>query len=152
MEIGIISDTHGKLPNEFMKVLKTCDYIIHVGDVGTEKCYKKFMEIDVPKYIIRGNCDHGIWANRLPDKLTVSIGGNIFYLIHDLNDMPYGADAECRFIISGHTHRYGCCRKNQKVYLNPGSASMDRTGIGNSMMLLHLNDGIWHSDRLLLST
>ena len=31
--IGIISDTHGLLRSEVISILKTCDCILHAGDV-----------------------------------------------------------------------------------------------------------------------
>ena len=33
-KIGIISDTHGLLRPEILEILKTCDCIIHAGDVN----------------------------------------------------------------------------------------------------------------------
>ena len=33
-KIGIISDTHGLLRPEILKILKDCDCIIHAGDVN----------------------------------------------------------------------------------------------------------------------
>ena len=32
-KIGIISDTHGLLRPEVLEILKTCDCILHAGDV-----------------------------------------------------------------------------------------------------------------------
>ncbi len=32
-KIGIISDTHGLLRSEVLEILKTCDCILHAGDV-----------------------------------------------------------------------------------------------------------------------
>ena len=33
-KIGIISDTHGLLRPEVLEILKTCDCILHAGDVN----------------------------------------------------------------------------------------------------------------------
>ena len=35
-KIGIISDTHGLLRPEVLEILKTCDCILHAGDVTKE--------------------------------------------------------------------------------------------------------------------
>ena len=35
--IGIISDTHGLLRPEVISILKTCDCILHAGDVDGRK-------------------------------------------------------------------------------------------------------------------
>ena len=34
--VGIISDTHGLLRQEVLDILKTCDYIIHGGDINKD--------------------------------------------------------------------------------------------------------------------
>ena len=35
--VGIISDTHGLLREEVINTLKTCDYIIHGGDINKKE-------------------------------------------------------------------------------------------------------------------
>ena len=35
-KLGIISDTHNKLRPEVLEILKTCDCILHAGDVTKE--------------------------------------------------------------------------------------------------------------------
>ena len=36
-KLGIISDTHNKLRPEVLEILKTCDCILHAGDVTKEE-------------------------------------------------------------------------------------------------------------------
>ncbi|RMD94498.1 MAG: YfcE family phosphodiesterase, partial [Calditrichaeota bacterium] len=36
MKIGIISDTHGKLPGKVFHLFKDVEAILHAGDVGRE--------------------------------------------------------------------------------------------------------------------
>ena len=38
--VGIISDTHGLLREEVINKLKTCDYIVHGGDIDKKEILK----------------------------------------------------------------------------------------------------------------
>lgn len=149
MKIGILSDTHGILHEQFLSELKSCDYIIHAGDFGTQKCYQKLKSLNIPFYMVRGNCDKGSWAAYFPETLAFPIDGRLFYLIHNLRDAPYGADGE--FIISGHTHRYDVKERQGTVYLNPGSAGMPRSGSPCSIMILNLTEDAYEVQQILLN-
>ena len=35
--IGVLSDTHGKLREEVVEILRGCDVILHAGDINTPK-------------------------------------------------------------------------------------------------------------------
>ena len=41
-KIGIISDTHGLLRPEILEILKTCDCILHAGDVTSRNFLMNF--------------------------------------------------------------------------------------------------------------
>lgn len=150
MKIGILSDTHGTLHERFKIELKKCDYIIHAGDIGTEKCYKELKALEVPFYTIRGNCDKGSWAAYLPETLAFPIHGHIFYLIHNIRDLvPYAA-RECEYIISGHTHKYEVRERGGKIYLNPGSAGKNRSTSPCSILILTLKEDSYQVEKICL--
>lgn len=138
MKIGILSDTHGSLPQYFQDELKTCDYLIHAGDIGTEKCYNTLKSMNIPLYMIRGNCDLGQWARYLPQTLSFIIGGVTFYLIHNLADLPYPFP-EADVIICGHTHAATTQTRRGTLILNPGSAGKPRTG-QSSIAIMTIQD------------
>lgn len=152
MKIGILSDNHGILRENVLTILKDCDYIIHAGDIVTKSAYETLKSLQIPTYIVRGNCDCSHWTAYLPDTLSFSIDGQLFYLIHDSSKIPRGADSECRFVISGHTHRYSNYTRKGQVFLNPGSTSSDRGGTGCTMMLLHLEPDTYRIEQVLLSS
>lgn len=140
MKLGILSDTHGLLREEFKEELKQCDYIIHAGDIGTEKCYNELKALGVPLYMVRGNCDHGQWATYIPETLAFPIGGLIFYLIHDLSQLPYLTNLP-DVIIFGHTHTRACYQRRGCTYVNPGTAGRARGVSGISMAIAEIIDG-----------
>ncbi len=148
MKIGIISDTHGIFREDWRTHLAQCDYLIHAGDVNTKTCYNKFMHLNVPCCIVRGNCDTGAWAELLPGHLQVKIGGKIFFIVHNKSDLPFDL-TEADFVIFGHTHCYSHSERFGKVFLNPGSAGQPR-GDARSMAVIELLEDSYEIRRILL--
>lgn len=72
-KIAILSDTHGFLCDKFLNELKSCDYVIHAGDIGSEQCYNKLKDLGKHLYMIKGNCDMGSYADFLPESLFFRI-------------------------------------------------------------------------------
>lgn len=56
--IGVISDTHGILRPETAEILKTCETILHAGDVGKPEVLRQLRDIR-DTYAVRGNVDSG---------------------------------------------------------------------------------------------
>lgn len=148
MKIGILSDTHGVFREEWKELLNGCDYLIHAGDINTKACYDSLKGLGIPIYMVKGNNDRGSWADYLPEFLTVPIGGRIFFLVHDKNDLPFDlTDAD--FIIFGHSHRFASYERFGKVFLNPGSAGQGR-GEAKSMAILELTEDSYEIKRIFL--
>jgi putative phosphoesterase len=70
--IGIISDTHGRLPQSVSKAFKNTDLIIHAGDIGDPQIIEALEKI-APIRAVRGNMDMGQWAGQLPRIETARI-------------------------------------------------------------------------------
>lgn len=56
--IGVISDTHGILRPKTAEILKTCEIILHAGDVGKPEVLRQLRDIR-DTYAVRGNVDSG---------------------------------------------------------------------------------------------
>ena len=84
--VGIISDTHGLLREEVINKLKTCDYIIHGGDINKKEIIDELKKI-APIFVVRGNNDKGEWAEDLPRELYFNIGEINFYMIHNIKEI-----------------------------------------------------------------
>lgn len=50
--IGVLSDTHGKLREEVIAILRECDVILHAGDINTPRVLESLREI-APLYVVR---------------------------------------------------------------------------------------------------
>lgn len=141
--LGVISDTHGLLREEVKERLKGVDSILHAGDVGSLEIIHELKTL-APVYVVRGNCDQGYWANDLPMRELIQIEEKGIYMLHNLNQLdiiPQAADIQV--VISGHTHQADCCKRDDVLYVNPGSAGPRRFNLPVTMGFLIWQDGQW---------
>src|SRR5580700_11871227 len=104
MLIGVISDTHGLLRPEALAALHGSDYIIHAGDVGDPQILDELAAI-APLTAVRGNVDHGAWAQKLPTTNVLEIGETAIYVLHNLRELDLKPEAaKFSAVVYGHTH------------------------------------------------
>ncbi|HZU23104.1 MAG TPA: metallophosphoesterase family protein [Terriglobales bacterium] len=141
MLIGVISDTHGLLRPEALAALRPAQHILHAGDVGDPEILNVLRTI-APVTAVRGNVDHGPWADLLPETEVVELGGLSFYVLHDLQQLDLDpAAAGFAAVISGHTHQPKCEQRKAVLYLNPGSAGPKRFRLPTTVAAMRLANG-----------
>ncbi|WP_246026731.1 metallophosphoesterase family protein [Paracoccus luteus] len=124
--IGVISDTHGLLRPEALEALEGVGHILHAGDIGDPNHLAVLARI-APVTAIRGNIDHGPWAEVLPETVSLMIGGLRIHMIHDRKDLQVDPGAEgWDVVISGHSHKPGIEETSSTLWLNPGAAGPRR--------------------------
>ena len=124
--IGLISDTHGLLRPEAIAFLRGCDRIIHGGDIGAAGILDELAAL-APVTAVRGNNDHGAWAERLAETQIVEAGKVAICVIHDLAQLAIDPrEAAVQVIVSGHSHAPAVTRRDGVLYVNPGSAGPRR--------------------------
>ena len=124
--LGIISDTHGLLRDEAVEALRGSDGIIHAGDVGKGPILERLATLG-PIAAVRGNVDHGAWAQHLPPTATVAVGPVLIHVVHDVQDLAFDPRAaSVRVVVSGHSHKPSIREIDGVLYLNPGSAGPRR--------------------------
>lgn len=134
--IAILSDTHGLLRPEVTGGLEGVERILHLGDLGRPEVLDALRAV-APVEIVRGNVDHGAWADALPRTLATDVYGAPAYLIHDLGELDLEpAAAGVRFVFYGHTHRPREEEVDGVRYVNPGSIGPRRLGLPVSYALL----------------
>ena len=139
MRIGIISDTHGFLSDDAAKALKGVDQILHAGDIDGPEVLNALADI-APVAAVRGNMDHGSWAESLHMADLISLDGILIYMVHDLTTLDLDpVAAGVKVVVSGHTHQADIHFKHDVLYLNPGSASHGRYGTASSIAILELS-------------
>ena len=136
--VGVLSDTHGYLYPEVAEHLKGVDHILHAGDVGTAEVLRALRSI-APVTAVRGNVDMGGWADALPSRAEVELGGVCIVVGH----ISPRADGSGRagqpvVVVSGHSHIASEQRRDGVLYLNPGSAGPRRFGRPRTLACLEI--------------
>jgi hypothetical protein len=136
--IGVISDTHGRIPSGLSKAFNEVDLIIHAGDIGEQTVLDKLSKI-APVVAVRGNMDFGKWTSRLPETEVIEIGQLVLYVLHIESRLDANPDKNgFKAVISGHTHRPDVYEKNGVMFINPGSASYPKFGHPASAALIQI--------------
>jgi uncharacterized protein len=123
--VGVISDTHDLVRAEALRALRGCDLVLHAGDICGPDVLQALREI-APVIAVRGNNDHGPWADALPETAIVELGAVSVLIVHDLKTLRPGATRGLRVVISGHSHRPSKEVRDGVLYFNPGSAGPRR--------------------------
>ena len=128
LRVGIISDTHGRLPYSIEDAFAVVDAILHAGDVGEGGVLDLLRSI-APVTAVRGNCDAGGEAALLPSSADVRLGGVRFLVAHEFKALLREIDpirAGARVVVTGHSHHAHAEERGGVLYLDPGSASQGR--------------------------
>ena len=136
--VGVISDTHGHLYPEVVERLKGVDHIIHAGDVGSWEVLRALRAI-APVTAVRGNVDLGGWADSLPSRVEVELGGVRVVVGH----VAPRADGACVagqpvIVVAGHSHIADRQMRGGVLFINPGSAGPRRFGRPRTMMRMEI--------------
>ncbi len=124
--IGLISDTHGQLRPEVLRIFSDVAHIIHAGDIGSQQILDQLKSL-APVTAVRGNMDRESWARRLPEEETFEIEGISFHVLHDLLALDLDPrSAKISVVVHGHTHKPSELRDNGVLIVNPGSAGPGR--------------------------
>jgi putative phosphoesterase len=122
----VISDTHGLVRPEVHKVFRGVELILHAGDIGSPEVLKELESI-APVTAVRGNNDKGSWARKIPETERIRVLTIRICMIHDVKELTAPGDVkECDVVISGHSHRPSLERRDDILFLNPGSAGPRR--------------------------
>jgi len=134
-KIAIISDTHELLRPEVVQILKTCEVILHGGDLSSQQILNTLKEI-APVFVVRGNNDKA-WAENLKKELEITLYGVRIYMVHDKQHRKKDFN-EIDLFIYGHSHKYEQKTIDGVLYLNPGSCGPRRFRLPVTMAILEI--------------
>jgi uncharacterized protein len=133
LRIGVLSDTHDRLPLSVVQQLETCDQLWHLGDVCEPATLQPLEKLGIPLHLVRGNCDA---TSHWPWSLSLHLAGKNFHLVHI---PPAQAPAGTHVLLHGHTH----VPRDQSIqgtrFLNPGCITRPNRGAPPSFAFLHLS-------------
>ncbi len=131
MTIGLISDTHGKIPDDVLKHLEDCGEVWHAGDLGTLEIFDQVKILDVPFKAVYGNIDDSEMRVRTPLNLEWNVDGLNVFMTH-IGGYPGKYTGRVSKIlkstkpdlyICGHSHICKVIRDKElgTLHMNPGA-------------------------------
>jgi uncharacterized protein len=132
MLIGIMADTHNKVPASLHRAFAGVDLILHAGDFMTQDIRDE-IAIIAPLRFVRGNNDYCLPPS-YPEHDIVAVDGLTVALTHG-HCFPLGKIGLYKMIehfrphspdliVYGHSHRYSDDVVDRVRLFNPGSAGM----------------------------
>lgn len=149
VKVGIISDTHGLLRPEVLEILKSCDCILHGGDINKPEILDALRPL-ASIYAVRGNNDKD-WAEGLAKTLTFSIEGVNFFLVHNKRDVAWDLK-DAQVVVFGHSHKYFEREIDGRLWLNPGSCGRSRFGGEVTMAVMTIENGKYNVEKIIIPT
>ena len=146
-KIGIISDTHGLLRPQVLEILKTCDCILHGGDINRPEILDQLRWLG-NLYVVRGNNDKE-WAEGLSENLRFTIGGVNFFMVHNKKNMARNLDG-VDVVVFGHSHKYFEKEVDGRLWLNPGSCGRRRFNQEITMAVMTVEDGSFEVEKIVI--
>ena len=129
--LAIVSDSHGLLRDSVTAALQDVDLIIHAGDLGSRGVLER-LEAFAPVIAVRGNVDSELID--LPLTEAGSVNDHLIYVLHDLGQLDLDpATAGIEMIVHGHSHQPRIDRRDDVLYVNPGSIGPRRFRLPVSM-------------------
>lgn len=132
MYIGLISDTHGIMDEEFLKFFEPVDQIWHAGDWGGDADFIRKISGFKPTVGVYGNCDgfparelfphHLCWECEGMSVLMTHIGGYPGH--YDLRAQALIESYRPQLFVCGHSHILKVMgdKHYDMLCLNPGAA------------------------------
>ncbi len=143
MKIGVISDTHNRLPNvaRIVDLLNHAgvDRVVHTGDITQPQTLELLARLDAPLHAVYGNNDAGERAGlasaaarlgiQLADPpLELRWAHRRLLIVHDPRDLADHLPSAHDLALHGHTHRHHLTRTEGRVVFNPGECAGHLTG------------------------
>ncbi len=143
MKIGVISDTHGYLDPQILKLFSEVDHILHAGDIGLPWLILELEQI-APVTAVLGNTDDGLSFGEIE---VVRLAGRKFLLHHIVDPQSPGEIIQQRIlrerpdvVVFGHTHKPYNQTIGKTLYFNPGYAGKQRFSLERSVAILTCDD------------
>lgn len=130
MLIGVMSDTHDRLPmiDAALRLFaeRGVKAVIHAGDLVAPFAAKRLLGAAAPLHVIYGNNDgeraglKAVLPQIQDGPLHVRLDGRNI-LVHHFIDWCAAEDrAQAEIVITGHTHEVVTAYRDGKLFLNPG--------------------------------
>ena len=149
IKVGILSDTHGVIHPEIIKLMNDCDFVIHAGDIVDEDSLR-VLRPKQKMIAVKGNNDLHISSLGEVEMLDLP-GGNITVEhghmhghIQPSHDSLRDTYPNAKIVVYGHTHKQVIDKEGSTWVVNPGSAGKTRNyGAAKCLKLTIKNNNEW---------
>ena len=134
MRILLISDSHGnnEAVDELIVKWPDVDMYLHAGD---SECHPRSI---YPFRVVRGNCDYSF---DMQDELLIPTAfGNVLVRHKKEVTQKRLEKDNVKVFIYGHTHVPECVKRKGVAFINPGSLAYPRSELGQTYMILDLDE------------
>lgn len=136
MRIGVVSDTHNRLPNvrRIVELLNAArvERVIHTGDVTQARTLHALADLDAPLVGVFGNNDEreplleaaATYDFELHDgPLDLTLASRRLVIVHDPRELAGARRPEHDVALHGHDHRLTIDRAGGRLVFNPGECA-----------------------------
>ena len=151
--VGILSDTHGRLPLAATAALADCDVIAHAGDICGPSILTELRAL-APVHAVLGNNDYDEYGSDVRRFAQFEVDGVRFLMAHYPQDVRnalrgngplHPGDKLPHVCIHGHTHVpeivAGAAARPATMIVRPGSVSRPRGGSKPSVAKIEVEAG-----------
>lgn len=150
MLVGLISDTHDRLPaiRDFVKLFaaRGAPLVMHAGDYCSPFALGPFIEANLPVLGIFGRNDGdpeglkaiaaaGVGTELYESPHSFEVGGRRILLVHDLGEVNKRSIDSHEIVVHGSTHRQQTVTRGKTLVVNPGEACGWLTGSCTAALL-----------------
>lgn len=151
-KVAIISDTHGVISKDILNAIKSCEQIIHAGDICGAHILQQLKQISANVTAVTGNNDvASLWpedekdiVSALPAVAEIELPGGTVVIEHGHKHGMHQPDhsslrathSHAKVVIYGHTHVMTIDDDSKPWVINPGAAGATRTQGGPSCLIL----------------
>lgn len=133
INIGILSDTHGFIPDQVYRFMDSCDEIWHAGDWGDEACFTQMKNFK-PLRTVWGNIDNHTLRLQMPEINKFKVEDVQVCMLH-IGGYPAKYSPQFRkelvkdvpdIMVCGHSHILKVMRDPAYglMHFNPGAAGI----------------------------
>jgi putative phosphoesterase len=147
----VLADTHiprraKALPGPLLEALEKVDLVFHLGDFN-EIALADQLASFAPVHAVHGNNDSKEVRERYPARITVSVDGHRFALLHGDTGGPTAIRAaeavkDADVVLFGHSHRAVCRSLEGRLLFNPGSPTDRRWAPFRSYGILQIAERV----------
>lgn len=141
MRIGVVSDTHNRLPN-VLRIVELfnesgVERVVHTGDITQAKTLDVLAGLRAPLVGVYGNNDERASLAEAAHRLGIELFEAPLYLdwmdrrivvVHDPRDLEALTDPNWDVALHGHTHLRVETRQDDRLVFNPGECAGYLTG------------------------